>query len=339
MSEIETIPLAQDLSICRILNGMWQVAGGHGQIDHDSAINQMLQYNENGFNTWDMADIYGPAESFYGDFRNTLEERKGKEELEKIQGFTKFVPNPGPMTRSIVEHYIEQSMKKMNVDVIDVIQFHWWDYNDANYIDALHQLTKLCDDGKISHLALTNFDTERMQIMADNGIELISNQVQYSIIDQRPDVKMASFCKKHNMKLLAYGTLLGGLLTEKYLDVTEPTRADLDTYSLQKYMNMIDAWGGWQLFQELLVTLDEIAKKYDVQIANIATCFVLDRPAVAGAIIGSRLGLSDHITQNTKTFSLKLQNDDDDKIKSVTSKANDLFASIGDCGGEYRLLG
>ena len=336
MSEIETIPLAQDLSICRILNGMWQVAGGHGQIDHNSAINQMLEYNENGFNTWDMADIYGPAESFYGDFRNVLEERKGKEELENIQGFTKFVPNPGPMTRSIVEHYIEQSMKKMNVDVIDVIQFHWWDYNDANYIEALHQLTKLRDDGKISHLALTNFDTERMQIMIDNGIELISNQVQYSIIDQRPDVKMASFCKKHNMKLLAYGTLLGGLLTEKYLDVTEPTRADLDTYSLQKYMNMIDAWGGWQLFQELLVTLDEIAKKYDVQIANIATRFVLDRPAVAGAIIGSRLGLSDHITQNTKTFSIKLQNDDYENIKLVTSKANDLFVSIGDCGGEYR---
>ena len=336
MSEIETIQLAKDLSICRILNGMWQVAGGHGQIDHDSAINQMLQYNENGFNTWDMADIYGPAESFYGDFRNTLEERKGKEELEKIQGFTKFVPNPGPMTRSIVEHYIEQSMKKMNVDVIDVIQFHWWDYNDANYIDALHQLTKLCDDGKISHLALTNFDTERMQIITDNGIELVSNQVQYSIIDQRPDVKMTSFCKNHNIKLLAYGTLLGGLLTEKYLGVTEPTRADLDTYSLQKYMNMINAWGGWQLFQELLVTLDEIAKKYNVQIANVATRFVLDRPVVAGVIIGSRLGLSDHIAQNTKTFSLKLQNNDYDKIKSVTSKANDLFASIGDCGGEYR---
>jgi len=336
LSEIETIQLAPDFSICRILNGMWQVAGGHGQINHDSAISQMLQYNENGFNTWDMADIYGPAESFYGDFRKTLEQKKGKEELEKIQGFTKFVPNPGPMTRSIVEHYIEQSMKKMNVDVIDVIQFHWWDYNDTSYIDALHQLTKLRDDGKISHLALTNFDTERIQIMIDNDIELISNQVQYSIIDQRPDVKMASFCKNYNMKLLAYGTLLGGLLTEKYLGVTEPTRADLDTFSLQKYMNMIDAWGGWQLFQELLVTLDDIAKKYNVQIANVATRFVLDRPAVAGAIIGSRLGLSDHIAQNTKTFSLKLQNYDYEQIKSVTSKSNDLFTSIGDCGGEYR---
>ena len=336
MSEIETIQLAPDFSICRILNGMWQVAGGHGQINHDSAISQMLDYNEKGFNTWDMADIYGPAESFYGDFRNKIEKKKGKNELEKIQGFTKFVPNPGSMTRSIVEHYIDQSMKKMNVDVIDVIQFHWWDYNDANYIDALHELTNLRDNGKISHLALTNFDTERMQVMVDDGIQLVSNQVQYSIIDQRPNVKMASFCKNHDMKILAYGTLLGGLLTENYLGVPKPTQADLDTYSLQKYMNMIDAWGGWNLFQELLVVLDDIAKKHNVQIANVATRFILDRPAVAGTIIGSRLGLSDHIEQNSKTFSLQLQNDDFEKIKSVTSKANNLFESIGDCGGEYR---
>ena len=336
MSEIETIQLAPDFSICRILNGMWQVAGGHGQINHDSAISQMLDYNEKGFNTWDMADIYGPAESFYGDFRNEIEKKKGKNELEKIQGFTKFVPNPGSMTRSIVEHYIDQSMKKMNVDVIDVIQFHWWDYNDANYIDALHELTNLRDNGKISHLALTNFDTERMQVMVDDGIQLVSNQVQYSIIDQRPNVKMASFCKNHDMKILAYGTLLGGLLTENYLGVPKPTQADLDTYSLQKYMNMIDAWGDWNLFQELLVVLDDIAKKHNVQIANVATRFILDRPAVAGTIIGSRLGLSDHIEQNSKTFSLQLQNDDFEKIKSVTSKANNLFESIGDCGGEYR---
>tara|TARA_A100001037_G_scaffold205861_1_gene184137 strand:+ start:340 stop:1350 length:1011 start_codon:yes stop_codon:yes gene_type:complete len=336
LSEIETIQLAPDFSICRILNGMWQVAGGHGQINHDSAISQMLDYNEKGFNTWDMADIYGPAESFYGDFRNEIEKKKGKNELEKIQGFTKFVPNPGSMTRSIVEHYIDQSMKKMNVDVIDVIQFHWWDYNDANYIDALHELTNLRDNGKISHLALTNFDTERMQIMVDDGIQLVSNQVQYSIIDQRPNVKMASFCKNHDVKILAYGTLLGGLLTEKYLGVPKPTQADLDTYSLQKYMNMIDSWGGWNLFQELLIALDEIAKKHNVEIANVATRFILDRPAVAGTIIGSRLGLSDHIEQNSKTFSLQLQTDDIEKIKSITSKSNNLFESIGDCGGEYR---
>ena len=138
----------------RILNGMWQVSGGHGQINHNSAINQMLEYAENGFNTWDMADIYGPAESLYGDFRNELRKRKESNELGKIQGFTKFVPNPGPMSNSIVTHYIEESLKKMNVNCIDLLQFHWWDYQDASYLDALSHLSKLQNEEKIKYLGL-----------------------------------------------------------------------------------------------------------------------------------------------------------------------------------------
>ncbi len=69
MPQLQTIQLAPDLDICRILNGMWQVAGGHGQINTDSAISEMLEYHMSGFSTWDMADIYGPAEEFLGKFR------------------------------------------------------------------------------------------------------------------------------------------------------------------------------------------------------------------------------------------------------------------------------
>jgi len=68
----KTIKLASDLQICRILNGMWQVAGGHGQINQESAISEMLQYHEAGLTSWDMADIYGPAEEFLGQFRKKL---------------------------------------------------------------------------------------------------------------------------------------------------------------------------------------------------------------------------------------------------------------------------
>lgn len=64
--------LAPDLTICRIINGMWQVAGGHGQIDHESAIGDMMEYHDSGFTTWDLADIYGPAEDFIGDFTRRL---------------------------------------------------------------------------------------------------------------------------------------------------------------------------------------------------------------------------------------------------------------------------
>ena len=333
MSKIETTQLTQDLSICRILNGMWQVSGGHGQIDHDSAINQMLEYAENGFSTWDMADIYGPAESLYGDFRNEL----GKSsELEKIQGFTKFVPNSGPMSNSIVTHYIEESLKKMNVNYIDLLQFHWWDYQDASYLDALSHLSKLQNEGKIKYLGLTNFDTERIKIIIENDFKIVSNQVQYSILDQRPEKIMIPFFIKYGIQILSYGTLLGGFFSEKYLNVDEPTRADLTTASLQKYKNMIDIWGGWQLFQELLEVLSIISKKHNCSIANIATRFILDKPQVAGVIIGARLGITDHRKDNSKVFDLKLDQNDLSLISTITSKSNDLFNAIGDCGDEYR---
>ena len=332
MSQSQTIQLAHDLQICRILNGMWQVAGGHGQINSDTAISEMLEYHMSGFSTWDMADIYGPAEEFLGKFRKRLNEN----ELSKVQALTKFVPNPGPMSRSIVEHYIDQSIQRMNVKSIDVLQFHWWDYNDTSYLDVLHHLTKLCDEGKIKHLGLTNFDTERIKIMTEQGFALVSNQVQFSIIDQRPEVKMIPFCQKHDIKLLTYGTLLGGFLSEKYLGASEPTRADLDTQSLQKYKNMIDAWGGWSLFQKLLVVLEQIAQKHNASIANVATRFILDKPSVAGVIIGVRLGISEHRVENNRTFGLKLDSEDNEKIKTVTTQSKNLFEVIGDCGGEYR---
>ena len=327
---MEKTILAKDLEICRILNGMWQVAGGHGQIDSESAVSDMEKYHESGFTTWDLADIYGPAESLIGEFRRKV----GKKE--KFQALTKFVPNPGPMSNSIVTHYIEQSLKKMDTDCIDLLQFHWWDYNDTSYLDVLHHLSKLQNEGKIKHLGLTNFDTKRVKIMIENDFHIVSNQVQYSILDNRAEKLMVSFFEKHNIKILSYGTLLGGFFSEKYLDADEPHRGDLTTASLQKYKNMIDAWGGWQLFQELLRVLNDIAKKHYCSIANVATKFVLDKPQVAGVIIGARLGIVNHREDNIKTFDIKLDQKDISLIETITKKSNDLFEIIGDCGDEYR---
>jgi aryl-alcohol dehydrogenase-like predicted oxidoreductase len=289
MSKERYYKLAPDLTICRIVNGMWQVAGGHGRIDHDLAIEDMLRYHEAGFTSWDLADIYGPAEDFIGQFRRKLLELKGKEEeeLNRIQALTKWVPQPMTITRSIVNESIERSLRRMGVDSLDLLQFHWWDYNSPYYMDALKYLSDIRDKGTIKHIGLTNFDTERMQIMTDSDIQIVSNQVQYSIIDRRPEVKMIPFCMKHNISLLAYGSLCGGLISERYLGREQaPSTAELNTLSLRKYKQMIDAWGGWNLFQELLSTLKRIAQKYNVSIANVATRYILDKSAVAGVIIG-----------------------------------------------------
>ena len=325
-----------DLTICRILNGMWQVSGAHGAVDPVRAVDAMSAYHEAGFTTWDLADHYGPAEDFIGDFLRRFAVRHGVDRLPEIQAFTKWVPRPGRMTRRVVEDAISISLTRMGVERLDLLQFHWWDYKNDGYLDALKHLSDLQQEGKIRHLALTNFDTERLSAIADHGVCVVSNQVQYSLVDRRPEVRMARFCSDHPMTLLAYGTLLGGLLSEKYLGRPEPRRSELNTASLQKYKNMLDAWGDWPLFQELLAVLQQIADKHRVSIANVGVRYVLDRPAVAGVIVGARLGVAQHLTDNARVFGVKLDADDFSMIEAVLARSRDLITLIGDCGDEYR---
>jgi aryl-alcohol dehydrogenase-like predicted oxidoreductase len=203
-------------------------------------------------------------------------------------------------------------------------------------MDALKYLSDLRDEGLIKYVGLTNFDTERMQIMNDKGVQIISNQIQYSIIDRRPEVKMMPFCLKNRISLLAYGTICGGLISERYLGRAEPSTAELDTLSLRKYKQMIDAWGGWNLFQDLLLILKRIAQKHNVSIANVATSYILGKPAVAGVIVGVRLGITDHRSDNVRVYDLDLDKSDRDSIDAICARANNLFDIIGDCGDEYR---
>ena len=325
-----------DLTICRILNGMWQVSGAHGAIDQARAVDEMFAYHDAGFTTWDLADHYGPAENFIGNFRRLFAGRHGAERLGEIQAFTKWVPHPSRMTRRVVEEAIGVSLSRMGVERLDLLQFHWWDYSDESYLEALDHLADLQQEGKIRHLALTNFDTERLRVIADHGVAIVSNQVQYSFVDRRPEVRMAAFCREHGVTLLAYGSLLGGLLSEKYLGRPEPPRAELNTASLQKYKRMIDAWGGWALFQQLLAVLKQISDKHGVSIANVGVRYILDRPAVAGVIVGARLGTAQHIADNARVFGFALDSGDHAMIELVLAKSRDLIKLIGDCGDEYR---
>ena len=324
------------MSICRVLNGMWQVSGGHGPIDLESAIDSMQAHHDGGFTTWDLADHYGPAEDFVGEFKRRLDASTGGKARERMQAFTKWVPSPGPMTREVVESNIEISLRRMNVEALDMLQFHWWDYGDMRYLNALSNLVRLRDDGRVRHLGLTNFDTATLERIVGGGFGIVSNQLQYSLVDLRPEVQMAEFCEEHGIRLLSYGSLCGGLLTDSYLGQPEPTLRELSTVSLRKYKQMIDAWGGWVLFQELLTTLNAVASEHGVSSANVAVRYILDRPAVAGVIVGVRLGLAEHREDNARVFDLSLSAEDRERIQAVTSKANDLYAVIGDCGDEYR---
>jgi len=240
------------------------------------------------------------------------------------------------MTRPIVENNVAISLRRMGVETLDLLQFHWWDYEDSAYLDALTHLSHLRDAGKLKHLALTNFDTAHLQTITEHGIRIVSNQVQYSLIDLRPEVRMVPFCQEQKIFLLTYGTLCGGLLSDTYLGQAEPRSAALNTASLRKYKQMIDAWGGWALFQELLQVLQQSADQHAASLANVAVRCLLDRPTVASVIVGARLGVADHHTDNARVFEFTLTPEDHERIQAVLVRARNLYHLIGDCGDEYR---
>ncbi|BAH94718.1 flagellar radial spoke protein 5 [Oryza sativa Japonica Group] len=327
------------LAICRVLNGMWQTSGGWGRIDRDAAVDAMLAYADAGLSTFDMADHYGPAEDLYGLFINRVRRERPPELLEEIKGLTKWVPPPVKMTRSYVEDNINRSRKRMDVSALDMLQFHWWDYANPGYLDALKHITDLKEEGKIKTVALTNFDTDRLQIILENGIPIVSNQVQHSIVDMRPQRRMAELCQLTGVKLITYGTVMGGLLSEKFLDtnVSIPFAGPpLNTPSLQKYKRMVDAWGGWSLFQALLQTLKKVSLKHGVSISTVAVRYILNQTSVAGSMVGVRLGLSEHIKDTNAIFSLELDEEDMNSITEASNKGRNLMDIIGDCGDEYR---
>jgi aryl-alcohol dehydrogenase-like predicted oxidoreductase len=99
---------------------------------------------------------------------------------------------------------------------------------------------------------------------------------------------------------------------------------------------MIDAWGGWDLFQQLLGALKAIAEKHQASIANVAVRAILDQAAVGGVIVGVRLGRSEHLEDNARVFDFALDLEDWAAIDRISSQSLDLYQIIGDCGDEYR---
>ena len=315
--------LAPGLTISRALTGLWQIADlerDGTKVNPVEAARHMKAYLDAGFTTFDMADHYGSAEEITGVFRQTYSS-------DAAQFFTKWVPSPGKITATQVREAVETALTRMKTDQIDLMQFHAWQYAHPSWVDCLFWLQELKNEGLIRHLGLTNFDTAHLQVVVNSGIEVVSNQVCYSLLDQRAAGEMTQLCLKHGVKLLAFGTVAGGFLSEKWIGKPEPVLNESLTWSQMKYKRFIDASGGWERFQNLLNTLQPIAQKHGVGIATLASHYMLLQPAVAGVIIGARLGKSEHLAENEGLFSIQLDEQQKTELKSRSKKRKPNVAS------------
>ncbi|MXX56119.1 MAG: aldo/keto reductase [Gemmatimonadetes bacterium] len=339
---MERTLLAPGLEISRVVTGLWQVADqerGGAALDPEAAARAMDPYADAGLTTFDMADHYGSAEVIAG----TLGSRRGD-----VQLLTKWVPEPGPASEEAVAAAVGRALDRLRTDTIDLLQFHAWNYADPSWLECLFMLAEHQAAGRIRHLGLTNCDAVHLDMAVRSGIPIVSNQVCFSLIDRRAAGAMAAVCREHGGGLLAYGTLAGGFLSGGWLGRPEPPIDESLTWSQMKYRRFIDRAGGWERFQELLQAVARVARRLNpdvtsgfageggrraVSIANVACRHVLEHPAVAGIIIGARLGENSHIEDNLAVLRFSL----DDQARAELDAACAALDPIGgDCGDEYR---
>ncbi len=322
--------LAPGLTVSRIVTGLWQIADMERdgkELDLDKAAQCMKPYAEAGLTTFDMADHYGSAEEIAGIFT------KRHAGDTNVQVLTKWVPEHGSNSKAAVREAIERALSRLQTEQLDLLQYHAWNYADPGYLDDLFHLQELKEAGLIRNLGLTNFDTAHLNIVLESGIEIVSNQLSFSLLDQRAAHDMSALCLAKGVKLLAFGTLAGGFLSERWLDRPEPGDSDLATWSQMKYKRYIDGAGGWAKYQALLGALKRLADAHDVSMANVAVRYILDQPAVGAVIIGARLGESEHIEGNVKLLNFTPTEKDWEDVRQAI---NDLAPIPGDCGDEYR---
>jgi aryl-alcohol dehydrogenase-like predicted oxidoreductase len=334
--------LSAGYTISRVIKGGWHLAGGHGHVDREQALEDMLRYVQSGITTFDCADIYTGVEALIGGFlrRHRADFETGT--LPEVQVHTKYVPDLDSLStlkKGDVESTIDRSLRRLGVERLDLVQFHWWDYDTPGYVEAAIHLKELQAAGKIKHLGVTNFDVPHLSEILEAGVPVLANQIQYSVLDRRPEGGMVELCGRHNMVLLCYGTLAGGFLSDRYLGMPEP-EPPFENRSLTKYKLIIDDFGGWELFQEVLATLRKIADRHDATIATVATRYILQKERVAAAIIGVRHAR--HLPDTLRLFGFELDEEDLAAIKRVIDKAagpaGDVYSAERIKGGKHAAI-
>jgi len=319
---MERFELQPGYWISRVIKGGWHLAGGHGHISEEKALEDMLYFTEAGITTFDCADIYTGVEELIGKFIRKHKDAFTSGNLDPIQVHTKYVPDYNALatlTKTDTEKIINRSLKRLGVEQLDLVQFAWWDYQFPKYVETAVHLTKLQKEGKIRFLGITNFDTKRIHELLDAGVKIASNQVQYSVFDRRVESQMTQLVREKNIPYLCYGTVAGGFLSDRYLNVEDPS-PPLENRSLIKYRLIIEEFGSWALFQETLKVLRNLADKYNVSIAEIACSFILQKPMVAGIIVGARN--RNHLEALKALEEVYLEKENLNQIEKILSQGN-----------------
>jgi len=252
-----------------------------GSVDDQESIRTIHAAIDNGISLVDTAPAYGNGHS---------EEVVGKAikgRRDRVVVATKVgIQKPGGklqknLSPDSVRQEIEDSLRRLGVESIDLYQIHWPDPKTP-LEETLEVLLKAQEAGKFRYLGVSNFDTALMDKVR-SITELASLQPPFSLLQRDIEDEILPYCHEHNLGVLSYGTLSGGILTGKFREY--PTFEEGDQRA--KFYPAFNP-KTWDKVQNVVDALREIASKRNVPVAQVAINWATAQPGMTCALVGAK---------------------------------------------------
>jgi aryl-alcohol dehydrogenase-like predicted oxidoreductase len=276
------------LKISEIIYGNWLTHGS--QVENDTATKSVRAALDAGITTFDTADGYadGAAETVHGEARKD-ERRAG------IEIFTKVYFPTGPkghndtgLSRKHIRHSIDESLSRLQTDYVDLYQAHRYDY-ETPLEETMQAFADVVEQGKALYIGVSEWTAEQLseahELAEDLGIQLISNQPQYSMLWRVIEEKVVPTSRDLGISQIVWSPIAQGVLTGKYKPGEE----------LPEGSRATDEKGGADMIKRFMnddtltrvQNLKPIADDLGITMAQLAVAWTLANDNVAGAIVGA----------------------------------------------------
>ena len=256
-----------------------------------------------GINFFDTANIYshGDSEEYLG---KALKQNADRDEVvvaTKVFFSPSDKPNQAGLSRKAIMSQIDQSLKRLDMDYVDLYIIHRWDYNTpiAETMEALHDVVKAGKARYIGASAMYSWQFEKAQAIAKahNWTPFVSMQNHLNLLYREEEREMMPLCEDQNIAVTPYSPLASGHLTRPTWNA-ETKRSQTDKVAVSKYDQ------AQKNDMEIVQRVAEIAPKYDATMAQVALAWLLQKKQVVAPIIGATK--PDHLASSVAALKLHL---------------------------------
>ena len=281
------------------------------ETDQATSFSQLDQFTEAGGILVDSADVYadGRAEEIIGRW---LAARPGKRELVVLATKGRFptdeTPNGHGLSRRHLSLALDASLRRLNVETIDLYQLHAWDP-----LTRLEETLRFLDDavraGKINYVGLSNFTGWQLQKAVDiaefRGLSVpVSMQPQYNLLARAAEWEIVPACQAAGLGMLAWSPLASGWLTGKYRRGEPAPAGTRVVENADEGMRIWNQRGQSEQTWQVIDVVRKVAEGRGVSLARIAIAWLMARPAISSVILGARSMAQ--LTDNMAAAELKL---------------------------------